>query len=145
MRYAFEELAAGVSAFTPYGQKRIEEYFDTTTSSNFTYTGNWCSAFVCWCLEKVGCPHIRHAAAISWLNKEWQCQQVTPPSYGSIVVVGRNDPNNFQAAHVGFFVGWDGESILLLGGNQSKSVSIKTESREFLGAVLPLNYQPVRT
>jgi len=82
---------------------------------------SWCSAFVCWCVQKAGLQHTKSLAARSWLG--WG-DKIMDPEVGDIAVLWRNDPQGWQG-HVGFFVRQDGSRIWLLGGNQSNEVNIQ--------------------
>lgn len=75
----------------------------------------WCSAFVNAVMEETGYKGTGSAAAASWL--EWG-QELDGPRYGCIVVLSRSGGN-----HVGFYVDGDEDTVKLLGGNQSNSVS----------------------
>jgi uncharacterized protein (TIGR02594 family) len=88
----------------------------------------WCSAFVnyiCWLLRL---PRSKSLAARSWLL----IGKVPPqPEPGFDIVIikrgGENEPGPdvIQAlGHVGFFAGYEGDNILILGGNQSDMVNI---------------------
>lgn len=77
----------------------------------------WCAAFVGSCLELNGIRSTRFESAASYAT--WG-QALSEPVYGCIAVGKRSG-----GGHVGFVVGMteDGD-LLLLGGNQSDSVSI---------------------
>ena len=96
---------------------RIVEYLRSTTlgepynSSDETY---WCSTFVNWCVEKAGYEGTDSAWARSWNN--WG-KELETPRRGCIVVFKRG-----SGGHVGFYVGETGNTIKVLGGNQSDSV-----------------------
>lgn len=81
---------------------------------------SWCSAFVCWCIQKAGMKHSGSLAARSWMN--WG-EPVFDPQVGDIAVFWRNDPKGWQG-HVGFFVRQNGDRVFVLGGNQSNQVCI---------------------
>lgn len=101
----------------------------------------WCSAFVNWCMEQVGVLGTGRANARSWLN--WihanPCSLAKPP-WGAVVVLWRVRRSSWQG-HVGFYVGTEGNNVLLLGGNQGNRVSIRsyTEDR-ILGYRWPRSY-----
>jgi uncharacterized protein (TIGR02594 family) len=77
----------------------------------------WCAAFVGGVLEEVGLMSSRFESAASYLD--WGVP-LKKPTLGAVVVLTRPGGN-----HVGFFAGIDRDGHwLLLGGNQSDSVSV---------------------
>ena len=89
----------------------------------------WCSAFVnyiCWLLAL---PRSSSLAARSWLavGREVPLDQAVQGFH--VVVLSRGagpqpGPETLDApGHVGFFAGYDGDGIELLGGNQGNKVS----------------------
>jgi len=86
----------------------------------------WCSAFVnyiCWLLRL---PRSKSLRARSWLLVG---TPITAPEPGFDVVIlnrgGPQDPAVIEApGHVGFFAGWEGSNVLLVGGNQGDRVSL---------------------
>lgn len=88
----------------------------------------WCAAFVNATLGKNGLDGTGKLNARSFLD--WG-QEVTEPKLGDIVVLSRTeDP---ALGHVGFFKGFDENgNILILGGNQSDSVSVQSYSKDRL-------------
>jgi uncharacterized protein (TIGR02594 family) len=113
---------AGVSA-----NPRILLYLASTglkgTKLALTDSTAWCSAFMCWVLERAGFRTTRSAAARSWLK--WGAP-LDHPRPGCIVVFDRSDPNNPNAAHVAFYTGNDVRTgyINVLGGNQKNRVCV---------------------
>lgn len=90
----------------------------------------WCSAFVngiCWELRL---PRSKSAAARSWLTigSSVEIDKAEPGFDVAILMrgTGRQPGPEITNApgHVGFFAGYDGITIRLLGGNQSDSVSL---------------------
>lgn len=78
----------------------------------------WCAAFVGACLERAGIRSSRFESAASYLT--WGVR-LSGPQHGCIVVFSREG-----GGHVGFVVGMDkGGNLLVLGGNQGDSVSVK--------------------
>lgn len=75
----------------------------------------WCSAFANWVAIKAGLPHSGSLAARSWLSVG---QDVKVPALGDICVFWRISPTS-GFGHVAFFIRDDGDSIWVLGGNQS--------------------------
>jgi len=83
----------------------------------------WCAAFVGACLERAGIRSSRFESAKSYLT--WGVR-LDGPAHGCIVVFSRTG-----GGHVGFVVGQDPTGkLLVLGGNQSDSVSIKAFPRD---------------
>jgi len=78
----------------------------------------WCAAFVGACLERAGIRSSRFESAASYLK--WGVR-LDGPAHGCIAVFSREG-----GGHVGFVVGQDeAGKLLVLGGNQGDSVSIK--------------------
>lgn len=78
----------------------------------------WCAALLGACLEIVGIKSSRFESAKSYLT--WGIG-ISKPLYGCVVVFGREG-----GGHVGFVVGKDEQgNLLVLGGNQADTVSIK--------------------
>ena len=78
----------------------------------------WCAAFVGACLERAGIRSSRFESAASYLT--WGVR-LDGPTHGCIVVFSRSG-----GGHVGFVVGIDpAGKLLVLGGNQGDSVSVK--------------------
>ena len=108
----------------------------------------WCAAFVNAMLGFDGIEGTGRLNARSFLNFG---TAVDEPKVGDVVVFSRGDPNGWQG-HVGFFKGYDANgNILVLGGNQSDSVSVTSYSAERLlgvrrpspgvvGDRVPVNY-----
>lgn len=99
---------------------RIAEYLRSTSAPSTDDETPWCSAFCNWCVVKAGTPGTGSAAARSWLG--WG-QRTAAPTYGSIVVLWRDDPKS-EHGHVAMFVRKDLAHVWLLGGNQGNTVSI---------------------
>jgi uncharacterized protein (TIGR02594 family) len=84
----------------------------------------WCGSFVAWCLREADIPYkaARAAAARSWLS--WG-RRLDTPTIGCVVVFWRGKRDGWQG-HVGFYAGRaKNGDILVLGGNQGDSVSIR--------------------
>jgi len=81
----------------------------------------WCAAFVGAVLAEVGLPHTGRLNARSYL--EWgvpvEMRDVRP---GDVCILWRGQPNGWQG-HVGFFVRFEGDRVILRGGNQGNKVS----------------------
>ena len=81
----------------------------------------WCSSFangVAWDERRA---RSRSAAARSWLGVGISVER-SAASPGDIVILSR--PPSPTSGHVGFFAGWEGDSVRILGGNQGNRVSI---------------------
>ncbi|MBK8531074.1 MAG: TIGR02594 family protein [Flavobacteriales bacterium] len=110
----------GVNEFPgPDHNPRVLEYFKTCTFKATTDETPWCSAFVNWCITKSGSKGTDSAAARSWLT--WG-KSLVDPVPGCVVVFKRG--TSPTSGHVAFFLEKRGTGILVLGGNQSNSVSI---------------------
>lgn len=126
---ALEELAACVAEQGSGANPRILEYLATCSDLEEGEAERdstpWCSAFVNWCLAQAGIKGTNSGWARSW--REWG-EPIDPPRLGAIVVWarGRTSPDApVVTGHVAFFVEDLGDSLLVLGGNQSDRVCIK--------------------
>jgi uncharacterized protein (TIGR02594 family) len=138
MQYALEE----------YGQRevrgrrsnaRIDAYLRSVGQAPDDEIA-WCSAFTNWCMEQVNIMGTGRPNARSWLD--WGSQCIAGPAYGAVTILTRGNPRGWKG-HVGFCVGQEGPNLLLLGGNQDNSVSIKPyAARRLLGYRLPVGYTP---
>lgn len=99
---------------------RILEYFKATSYRAAHDEVPWCAAFVNWCLVQAGIRGTNSASAFSFMN--WGVE--VKPCFGCVAVVEYDNGKG----HVGFLVGWQGPSFVLLGGNQSNSVCYKLVS-----------------
>ncbi len=79
----------------------------------------WCAAFVNKILQITGIEGSDSLMARSFLNVG---TRVKTPQKGDIVVLTRG--HNPASGHVGFYMGEEDGYVLVLGGNQQKSVSI---------------------
>ncbi|MFN3953204.1 MAG: TIGR02594 family protein [Pararhodobacter sp.] len=81
----------------------------------------WCAAFVGAVLAELGLPNTGRLNARSYLD--WgvpvDLREARP---GDVVVLWRGQPRGWQG-HVGFLVGFEGDRIILRGGNQGNRVS----------------------
>lgn len=126
---ALRELAASVAEHGGAANPRILEYLatcnDLEEGEAELDSTPWCSAFVNWCLRQAGMAGTDSGWARSWA--EWG-EPIDPPRPGSVTVWarGRTAPDEpVVTGHVAFFVEDLGDSLLVLGGNQSDSVSLK--------------------
>lgn len=90
----------------------------------------WCSAFVnyiCWLLRL---PRSKSLAARSWLQVGASIGVQEAEAGFDIVILkrgggGQPGPEVINApGHVGFYAGFEGETVVILGGNQSDSVNV---------------------
>ena len=81
----------------------------------------WCAAFVGSVLASLGLPHTGQLSARSYQNWGTGVNEHTAQP-GDVVVLWRNSPASWQG-HVGFFVRFDGDRVVLRGGNQGNAVS----------------------
>ena len=91
----------------------------------------WCSAFVNYIAWLMRLPRSKSLRARSWLAVgEPMKLDYAEPGF-DVVILHRGKkwygPEVMDApGHVGFYAGWDGNKILVLGGNQSDSVSLSS-------------------
>ena len=117
---------------------RIVEYHSTTGGFQDDETA-WCSSFVNWVMQKAGQGGTNSAAAVSWAR--WG-KKVDNPAYGAIAVIDWDGPGPGWKGHVGFVVGMQGSSVLLLGGNQSNSVNVASfGTSKIIAYVYPSNFE----
>ena len=97
---------------------RIVEYHDTCLLKATSDEVAWCSAFVNWCMMKVGVPGTASAAARSWCRWGKEVQ----PQRGAVAVFKRG--TGWQG-HVALVLSIrPGGFIRVIGGNQGDRVSI---------------------
>lgn len=120
---AFGELVAGVAEVPGADNNlRILEYLRSTSIGDGGGDETpWCSAFVNWAMLINGIPRTRSASARSWI--EWG--QTSKPVVGAVTVLWRRDANS-PLGHVGFYLGGNSGSVILLGGNQGNAVSVQS-------------------
>lgn len=146
---ALRELAASVAEQGSRAHPRILEYLATCDDLEEgeweRESTPWCSAFVNWCLAQAGVAGTDSGWARSWA--EWG-EPVDPPRLGAIAIWarGRTSPDApVVTGHVSFFVEDLGESVLVLGGNQSDRVCLKAyPKRGFLTDSVDSAAPPVR-
>lgn len=103
----------------PKSTARIGEYLVTVGMAPDDEIA-WCSAFVHWCLKRVGIKGVGLPAARSWLSWGIECERKP----GAICVLWREHPDSGKG-HVGFCDPRGTEAddgVVLLGGNQSNKV-----------------------
>ncbi len=82
----------------------------------------WCSAFVNWVAWTLGLPRTKTLMARDWLKVGVARPLHDADPAFDVVILSRGE--NPEAGHVGFFSGWDGHHVHLLGGNQGNTVSV---------------------
>ena len=106
----------GLMTDPAYGKGRSSAIGSThVSSSGAAQITAWCAAFVNWCLNKAGVPHLGYATARSWLEFG---TPVAHPVYGCIVVIKPSSSTGSTTGHVAFYVSHQGNRVKLLGGNQ---------------------------
>lgn len=125
-------LALGELNITELGgtqsNSKITDYFKQAGHGEITRDEvPWCAAFVGAMLEQSGKRSTKSLRARSYLS--WGTK-LAKPEFGAIAILSRG--SNPNAGHVGFVVEASGSNILLLGGNQSDSVSIQPYSKSKL-------------
>ena len=81
----------------------------------------WCAAFVGAVLAELGIPHTGSLAARSYEHWGRGVDRLDAEA-GDVVVLWRGSPASWQG-HVGFLVRFEGDRVLLRGGNQGNRVS----------------------
>jgi uncharacterized protein (TIGR02594 family) len=102
----------------PADNPRIVEYHSVTTLRAKDDEVPWCSSFVCWVMEQYGITSSKSARARDWLKWGFPLGH---PIYGSIVIFDRGH----GMGHVGFFLGFNGKKLRILGGNQADAVNVQ--------------------
>ena len=127
---ALEELAASVAERGEAAHPRILEYLGTCSDLEEGEADRdstpWCSAFVNWCLARSGIRGTDSGWARSWAR--WG-RPLDRPRLGAIAVWARgrtSDEEPVVTGHVAFVVEDLGDSLLVLGGNQSDRVCLKS-------------------
>jgi uncharacterized protein (TIGR02594 family) len=120
---AHRELMIGVSEDPRPGHDnpRIVMYHATTIGGAMPDEVSWCSSFVNYCVEMAGQRGTDSKVARSWLR--WGADVTANPHEGDIIVFWTDRPDGWQG-HVGFFVGFEAQDALVLGGNQFDAVCI---------------------
>lgn len=89
----------------------------------------WCALFINWVAWKAGYEFTNKANARSFLDIG---EIVENPEIGDIIILERG--NSSWQGHVGLFINFYEEQVLILGGNQSDSVNIsKYNKSKILG------------
>lgn len=110
----------------PKSNPRILEYNKFTLLDATSDEVSWCSSFVNWCMVQAGFKGTKSALARSWLN--WG-NDLKIAKLGCVTVFKRG--NSPWQGHVGFYVGEGaGDTLRILGGNQSDQVCVETFSKK---------------
>ncbi|HEX8481437.1 MAG TPA: TIGR02594 family protein [Allosphingosinicella sp.] len=126
---ALQEMATRVAEGGPEDHPRILEYLATCNDLEEGEAERdstpWCSAFVNWCLARAGFGGTDSGWARTWA--EWG-EPIERPRLGAVAVWarGRKSPGEpVVTGHVGFLAEDLGDSLIVLGGNQSDCVCLK--------------------
>jgi len=91
----------------------------------------WCSAFVNFIAWMLRLPRSKSLRARSWLNVGEIVTSKEDVAAGFDVVILKRGAGNQPGpevieapGHVGFFAGWEGANVALLGGNQNDEVNV---------------------
>ena len=127
-----EEEIAG-----PENNPRILDYVSAVKSTRGVQDDeiDWASAFAEWSLNQVGIEGPQSMEPNDWLN--WG-RAINIPEQGCITVF------SFKGlGHVGFFISEEGNSVNILGGNQSDVVKIsRYAKKDAIGYRLPKSPAP---
>lgn len=130
MKSVYQEARSqlGTYEWAEGSNPKVDAYFDEVGHGWATDETAWCAAFVGSMLARAGYPHTGELTARSYLD--WG-KVVKPENAkkGDVVVLWRGSPDSWQG-HVAFFEGYDGDNVLLLGGNQRDQVNIAPYSRD---------------
>ena len=137
--------SAGIDERDPRCKSTILDYFDATDfrPRPTSVTTPLCGAFAAHCMKASGNPTAAAsipkgaAAAASW--RSWGIGLPWPSTTipeGAVVVLSPN--------HVGFFSGFEGDRVLLLGGNQSDRVDRTSFPQSQIVAIRWLDLAPAQ-
>ena len=117
----------GVREWTQPGQSNpaIEAYHNSVAEDGTPDDLAWCSSCVNWLMEQTGIAGTDSRAARSWLD--WGVA-LGYPAYGCVCVLWRESPDSWKG-HVGIFLGYVDDDVLLWGGNQRNEVSVRRYPR----------------
>ena len=108
-----------------FGNKHNPEIIKMFHNIGYDWVNNdetaWCSAAMNYFCKKLGLQRSGKLDARSWLRLPIE---VTEPELGDIVILWRNNPNDWTG-HVGLFISDDNDKIYVLGGNQDNAITIK--------------------
>jgi len=104
-----------------HNPKVVKFFADTGNSWVKDDETPWCAAFVGAVLAQCGLPHTGKLNARSYLDWGYKVDEKRAEP-GDVVVFWRGSPSSWQG-HVGFFVRWQGDDIVVRGGNQGNAVT----------------------
>jgi uncharacterized protein (TIGR02594 family) len=134
MEVVWEQLGTREIA-GPGSNPEVEKYHDSIADDGTPDDVAWCSSLVNWLFWKVGISGTGSRAARSWLK--WGTA-IRIPMYGCVCILWRESPESWKG-HVGIFLGFVGDDVVIWGGNQRNEVSIRRYSRErVLGYRVPV-------
>ena len=99
----------------------IEAYQNSVAEDGTPDDIAWCSSCVNWLIEQAGIRGTDSRAARSWLD--WGVT-LTTPAYGCVCVLWRVSPEDWRG-HVGIFLGYIGQDVLLWSGNDNNRVTVR--------------------
>lgn len=118
----------------PENNPRVLDYIASVQSTRGVQDDevDWASAFVEWSLNQIGIEGPHSMDPHAWLN--WG-QEIAAPEEGCITVF------SFKGlGHVGLFVNEEGNSVDILGGNQSDLVKVsRYAKKDVIGYRLPVS------
>jgi uncharacterized protein (TIGR02594 family) len=114
----------------PENNPRIVLYHASTSGGGASDETAWCSSFTNYCVEQIGLQGTNSKWARSWHDDGWGQDVTASPKEGDIVVWSRVPDGGNPGGHVAFFVADLGESIRVLGGNQSNRICIRNYPKD---------------
>lgn len=131
-----------------------KQYFAATSLGPQSKVAAWCAAFVSYCMQKSGSPEAAasipakdSALAITWAGwGQGLSVRADEVPQGAVVVLSPS-PGTDSSGHVGFCVQFldNGNSIQLLGGNQSDRVQRSNFPASRIHAIRWLDLEPSNT
>jgi uncharacterized protein (TIGR02594 family) len=119
LTHAWSELGQSEDAGAAHNARILALYRDAGHGEIANDEVAWCAAFVGAALERAGTASTRSRRARSYLG--WGVS-AEAGRLGAVAVLERgSDPSQ---GHVGFLIGETGDSLILLGGNQSDAVTV---------------------
>ena len=122
------ELAENVSEFPGRRNNPRILLYHASTGHGDADAVPWCSSFVNYCVESSGLIGTDSKWAMSWHDQSWGYDTTDDPREGDVAVFKRRwtarDGTPKVGGHVGFLVNARDDTLTILGGNQSNSVSI---------------------
>ena len=120
--------------------KKCLEFGESKYKPNDNVNGQWCGAFVSWCLnaasQKVaekGFQKLNSQQFIRLAEKGEVFKIIKEPVLGCIVVMTNypKDPNKIpRSGHITFLYGIDGNNLVCLGGNQGGRIKFSSYKKE---------------